>query len=133
MTNACAFFKKGFMLVFLLTCALVLWGRPAAPQHVLLTFDEVEERVAVTRQGQWRYRPGDDPRWADPALDDADWEVVDPEIAGGNFPAGGWPGIGWFRLHVDVDSTLWERPVGLTFHSTIKFFSVASGKGFAVP
>ena len=111
--------RKGFVLACLF---VVLWGRPAAPQHpaqyVCLTLDRVEDRAVVTEQGAWRYRPGDDPGWADPSLDDADWEVVDPVMADGGYPAGGWQGIGWFRLHVDVDSTLWGRPVGLTFRQT---------------
>lgn len=122
MTNASIFSKKGFVLICLLACGFLLWSRPAAPEHpmqcICLTFDKVEERVEVTQQGQWRYHPGDNPEWADPTFDDAGWETVDPEMADGNYPSGGWSGIGWFRLHIEVDSTLWKRPIGLIFQQT---------------
>jgi signal transduction histidine kinase/CheY-like chemotaxis protein len=63
--------------------------------------------------GEWKYHSGDDPSWADAALDDADWDLVRPLIRSGELPGQGWPGIGWFRLHVQLDSTFTERPLAL--------------------
>jgi len=45
----------------------------------------------------WRYHPGDDPAWADPRLDDSDWEVTTSLLPVDDEPAVGWPRIGWFR------------------------------------
>jgi hypothetical protein len=33
--------------------------------------------AAVPLNGPWKFNPGDDPRWADPAFDDSAWEAVD--------------------------------------------------------
>lgn len=85
----------------------------AQPDEAKIVLDPASlrsERVCI-EAGTWRYRPGDDPAWADPGLDDRDWEVVSTGLAPGASPEGGWPGIGWFRLRVTVDPSLWNRPL----------------------
>ena len=62
--------------------------------------------------GTWKFHPDDDLRWADPEADDSDWVSLQPLLAPDGLPASGWPGIGWFRLHVQVDSTL-QQPLSL--------------------
>lgn len=59
----------------------------------------------------WRYHPGDDPRWADPAFDDTGWETVEPQMPAGKLPRQGWPGTGWFRRHLRVNPSLWGKPL----------------------
>ncbi|HPG38385.1 MAG TPA: SpoIIE family protein phosphatase [bacterium] len=61
----------------------------------------------------WLYHPGDDSSWAAVDLVDSSWEKVNPLLYMNNLPAGGWTGIGWFRLHVEVDSTLWNVPFAM--------------------
>ena len=63
--------------------------------------------------GQWRYHPGDNAEWADPAFDDSQWELLNPALPQGVVSDSLWPGIGWFRVHVDVDSSLVGVPIGL--------------------
>ncbi|WP_222912940.1 beta galactosidase jelly roll domain-containing protein [Natrinema sp. SYSU A 869] len=57
----------------------------------------------LSLEGEWRFRKGDDPTWADPAYDESDWETVDA-------PAN-WEDhsdytendvFGWYRTTVDV-------------------------------
>jgi len=67
--------------------------RPAEDPVVLS--GELGERVQLVRG--WRYHPGDDPSWAGPGLDDADWAVVSSALPSSHEPPGGWHGIGWFR------------------------------------
>ncbi len=59
----------------------------------------------------WRYHGGDDSRWASPAFDDSSWDIVNSRLEKGNEPPSGWNGIGWFRLHLAVDSSLWNEAV----------------------
>jgi serine phosphatase RsbU (regulator of sigma subunit) len=106
--------------IWLSVCALVvplvaaLVPATAAVDRVAVTTDElVSENGVGLRQG-WRYRPGDDPAWALPGLDDSTWEILDsPRLWAGSRPASGWPGIGWFRLHLDVDPALGGTPIAL--------------------
>src|SRR5215472_4616650 len=76
----------------------------------------------VALNGPWRFHTGDDPRWADPAFDDARWEIVDLTPAPGahdpdvgmtgyvpGWTARGHPayaGVAWYRLHVTVDDPI---------------------------
>ncbi len=50
----------------------------------------------------WKYHPGDNPDWANPAYDDTDWESVSTLLYQKALPESGWEGIGWFRLHFTV-------------------------------
>src|ERR1039458_1620997 len=61
----------------------------------------------------WRFQPGDDLHWADPALDDSGWELVVPQMPPGNLPRDGWAGVGWFRRHLLVQEGLWGRPLDM--------------------
>ncbi len=59
----------------------------------------------------WRYHGGDDFRWALPSYGDSAWDIVNSRLEAGNEPPSGWNRIGWFRLHLDIDSSLWNVPV----------------------
>jgi len=61
----------------------------------------------------WRFRPGDDPAWAEPAFDDTTWETVEPLMPPGKLPRGDWPGVGWFRRHLRVEPALWGVPLAV--------------------
>jgi len=59
----------------------------------------------------WRFHPGDDPAWADPAFDDTGWMPTAPSLPPGTLPVGARPGRGWFRRHLRVAADLWGRPL----------------------
>jgi serine phosphatase RsbU (regulator of sigma subunit) len=61
----------------------------------------------------WKYHPGDDSTWATPEYDDRGWESAGPLLERDEHPQSGWSGIGWFRLHMRVDSILWNVPLAL--------------------
>lgn len=61
----------------------------------------------------WRYHPGDDLAWASPAYSDSAWQIVDPRLPAGSRAVADWRGAGWFRLHLAVDSTLWNMPLAM--------------------
>ncbi len=62
----------------------------------------------------WRFKAGDDTAWALQELDDSRWEWKNPQIP----EEERWFGIGWFRKHVQVDSSLLNKPLGLYFRQT---------------
>ncbi len=61
----------------------------------------------------WRFKPGDDPAWADPAFDDSDWQLKPiPQ----RWPEGGYPEtgqMGWYRMHLKVDRAAIEALPGV--------------------
>jgi serine phosphatase RsbU (regulator of sigma subunit) len=66
----------------------------------------------------WRFKQGDDSAWISPDVDDRSWELVSCAMYPENLPAEGWNGIGWFRLHLDIDSSLWNEPLAFRLWQT---------------
>jgi serine phosphatase RsbU (regulator of sigma subunit) len=78
--------------------------------------------VVITRAGldgfvilskPWRYHSGDDPRWAQPGLDDSSWPLTRPSLTDPGIVPGGWTGIGWFRRRVMLDPDASTTTVGV--------------------
>jgi hypothetical protein len=88
---------------------LAIGGRPDPPEL---------RTAAKLLNGSWRFRTGDDPRWADANTDDSGWETIDltaapgshdgdvglPDYVGGWMAHGhpGYTGYAWYRLAVAV-------------------------------
>lgn len=81
------------------------------PGYVHLTADSVRGDDGYMLRDAWLFHPGDDPTWADPQLDEADWVPRRSHHAA--YPSPDWTGRGWFRLHLLVDSALVNVPLGL--------------------
>lgn len=62
---------------------------------------------------RWKYRDGDDPVYAEPHYDDQEWITISTMIQPAEMELIDWDGRGWFRLHLDVDSTLVGIPLML--------------------
>lgn len=79
--------------------------------------------IALT--GPWKFRVGDDPKWADPNYDDSLWENMDITPKSGSLdPTTGWSGYvpgwttlghpdywgyAWYRIHVQLDPRAGEK------------------------
>jgi hypothetical protein len=89
-------------LAIMLACALRLAAQspavaaanapaasPVAGVHAVLKLD-----------GPWRFQQGDDPRWADPAFDDSNWQTatLDKPLTAQGLDS--YSGYGWYRLKV---------------------------------
>lgn len=61
----------------------------------------------------WKYQAGDSAAYASPDFDDWDWMPVSTLLGANQFPFIEWTGIGWFRITLDVDSTLIGIPFAL--------------------
>ena len=79
----------------------------------VLTLEDIEKGGALLVN--WKYHPGDDQEWANPAFDDTGWESTGSTwLFLNEIPRSGWEGIGWFRLHLSVpDERLWHTPLAL--------------------
>jgi phosphoserine phosphatase RsbU/P len=70
----------------------------------------------VRLDGLWRFHPGDDPGWADPAFDDSQWAL---RHADRSWSSQGYPGMGgyaWYRFTVRIPAgspplSIWMPPI----------------------
>ena len=67
-----------FLVLFLQPLAFMGQGAPASnprPENAAVPVALGQSVIALL--GPWRFHTGDDPRWADPSVDDSHWETVD--------------------------------------------------------
>src|ERR1700729_85610 len=53
----------------------------------------------------WRFHLGDDRAWADPALDDSNWEPIRVDEPWGQQGHPSYTGFAWYRLRLQIDSS----------------------------
>jgi serine phosphatase RsbU (regulator of sigma subunit) len=58
----------------------------------------------------YSFHYGDNTIWAQPDFDDSQWE----RVAIDSFPSEEWNGIGWFRLWVEIDTSLIRKRLGFS-------------------
>lgn len=58
----------------------------------------------VLLDGNWRFHPGDDARWADPLLDDSHWPVLKGRDGWSSQGYPGMSGFGWYRTRLLIPS-----------------------------
>jgi phosphoserine phosphatase RsbU/P len=89
-------------LMFLCVCVLPVIAQgpsgpsSSSPQNAAAT----AVRTVLNLDGPWKFQQGDDPRWADPALDDRNWLNVTlgtPLVQQG---VDNYSGYGWYRLQI---------------------------------
>lgn len=80
-----------------------------------LTADSLQNGKSVELSKlNWKFHPGDDPRFALPQFDENSWETLKgTAITLANIPQSGWRGIGWFRLRLQVDPALANQSLAL--------------------
>jgi hypothetical protein len=57
----------------------------------------------VTVEGNWRFHTSDDLSWADPKLDDSQWETITADGTWGSQTHPGHTGFAWYRRAVEID------------------------------
>ena len=79
----------------------------------VLTLEAVHSGADLS-SAPWKYHPGDNPEWANPAFDDTAWESMSTLLSRKELSENRWEGIGWFRLHLSVpNEQLWNLPLAL--------------------
>jgi diguanylate cyclase (GGDEF)-like protein len=76
--------------------------------------------------GDWAFRPGDDPRFADPALDDSAWTRLAVPRSWGRQGFGDVFGYAWYRLRTPVPWPA-DVPLGLRIGSVESAYEVYAG------
>ncbi|MDX2046706.1 MAG: ATP-binding protein [Chitinophagaceae bacterium] len=81
--------------------------------------DKIPAEGILLNKG-WKYHSGDNPEWANPNFNDTKWDNVNPDIdihqllkqkKDGN--------IGWFRLKIEVDSSLQDSTAALIISQVV--------------
>ena len=99
-------------VLFLVAPVPVAEGQVPSPAEITVG-GVASAAFGISFDRPWRFQHGDDPRWADPTLDDSGWELVVPQMPPGKLPQDGWAGVGWFRRHLLVQEGLWGRPLDM--------------------
>lgn len=115
--------KSLFLALSLWFAATALRAQSAPVSNVRSQFSDAVVPVTlgqsvVALYGPWKFRVGDNPRWADPGFDDSQWETVDltptpqttiPGVPIPGFVAGwttrghaGYAGYAWYRTRVRI-------------------------------
>lgn len=74
--------------------------------------DRSGDRI-VDLGGEWRFRPGDDPEWADPSLDVRDWDSIGVGQAWERAGYDGYDGVAWYRRTFSLDAADADGPLYL--------------------
>lgn len=102
----------GLLLLLVPACTVQAQDTPGVVS--LSTTMLSAERTLDLGTTLWRFQEGDNPNWADPALDDSNWTLMQPLGNGDE----AWQGLGWFRIRLRVDS-MWQQTIlGLAMYHT---------------
>jgi hypothetical protein len=107
-------FRGSGRLGRLLILCSILFGvaLASAQQPSPATFDLDKGReVILVLDGQWRFHPGDDPRWADPAFNDSAWPLLRSDKTWSDQGYKDMSGYAWYRARVLVPAA--EKPLAL--------------------
>ena len=63
----------------------------------------------------WKYHPGDDTAWAAPGFPDQGWDTISTDLDLLGKDTRFFPGIAWFRLHIQIDSSLLNTIAAVSF------------------
>lgn len=95
--------------------AIMIQGHKLSAFFFCCLFFQIAEPAWAQLEGKivypqfYKYHAGDDSAWAQPEFDDSAWQHMKID----SFPIASWQGLGWFRYVGEVDSTLWDEPLGL--------------------
>ena len=94
------------LLPLLLLCPAILSAQ-AAP--VPLTIGDLGS-ATVKLDGPWQFHPGDNPLWAQPAVEDSAWEQLSVDKSWGEQTHFNYTGYGWYRKHLRFDAATSAQP-----------------------
>lgn len=100
--------KKQTLLFLFLFYTLAAFAQQPHKTGQVITLKE--GGISLSAQ-PWHYKNGNDPRGADPKLNDSAWTLLSPEFFTDSIKPGTFAGMGWFRLSFTIDTTLVNQPL----------------------
>ncbi len=76
--------------------------------------------------GPWKFQPGDDPRWADPAFNDQGWTTLQVPRSWGRQGFNDVYGMAWYRVRVPLPWPA-DQPIGLSLGKIDSAYEVFAG------
>jgi len=70
-------------------------------------------REYMSIDNYWKYHAGDNFNWSKADFNDSNWTSVNSYLDWASDTIPKWENIGWFRFHFIVDSSLWNKSLGL--------------------
>jgi len=102
-------FKIIFLLLYFVLAASAFCENS---DFYFLSADSLAKHNEIWIAENWKYHAGDKMIWTDSQYNDTLWKVINPHIYRQDTALFDWAGIGWFRLHLQVDSSLINKPLG---------------------
>jgi hypothetical protein len=99
---------KSALLGFSFLCAAAGLATQPAPPGPLLVVHLRE--VPVLLAWPWHFHVGDDPAWANPKLEDSNWELISAARPWARQGHENYTGFAWYRLHVEFQQQGLESP-----------------------
>jgi len=109
-----------YFSAFILLCLISIKSFAIDSLQTFVNIDTLllERGIGCLLSENWKYMPGDDTTWADHNLDDSSWETITSTELKENYPSSGFTGNGWFRIHLRIDSSLINYPLGFSILQT---------------
>ena len=120
------FYKKKYFLKVIYFLIILIYGLlffsplTASPSdtradgYLYLHADSLDNDLGFLElSGKWKFRSGDDILWADPNLNDSEWEITTIGHERGLTVDDLIRKAGWYRLHIEIDTSLSGIKLGL--------------------
>ena len=110
--------NKVHIVLFSILCSTLFISKSSYPQSsdTVYIYSGTIKESTIELDNLWRYHPGDNPLWASPDYNTADWDMVNTMMYFEDFPINDWEGIGWFRKVIAIDSALYNKTLDLRIH-----------------
>ena len=105
-----------FKLIFVF--GLLFISSFAFAQKDFMQIDSIPKEGILLNKG-WKFHAGDNPDFAKPEFDDTHWESIDPNKDIDDLPQIKKAKIGWFRVHLNIDSSLKNTILSLQTHQAL--------------
>jgi len=96
----------------ILCLLLLFYAWYAKGERVVLNI--TKDSLSITLHDGWYYHGGDNKDWAQPGTDDTTWETTNLLLGANNGHRLNFNNIGWFRLHLNIDSSLVGEQLALS-------------------